>query len=123
MLRPITVLTALVVAIAQDCDKIPAWAKQSFCRASSKCCDAASSRRLAVAAFQGEKKYVNMSMFAMRGEKRIRSIASLKRQKKLRSAKMLDRWQRDGPLTNIVKVSKLSMKKSPITPTNLYDVK
>jgi len=120
MLRTVTLLAALAFAAAQDCDTIPAWAKQNFCRSSTKCCDAASSRRLSAAAGQGKK--MSMGMFAVKAEKRMRSVASVMRAKKHQSAKMLVRWQRDGPLTNIVKVNKRNTNKEGVTATNLYDV-
>jgi len=46
----------------------------------------------------------------------------VKKEKKFRSAKMLDRWQRDGPLTNILKVNKFKTEKDAVKAATLYDV-
>merc|ERR1719148_384744 len=121
MIRAVILLAALALAAGQKCDKIPAWAKQSFCKTTVKCCeDAASSRRLAAAAGQGDD--IDMSGFPMKGDKHMRSIASMMLEKKFPAVKMLDRWQRDGSVANIVKVTKRSATKMGVEPTNLYDV-
>jgi hypothetical protein len=122
MILAVILLAALAPAAGQTCSKIPAPAKQSFCKTTKKCCAAASTRRLGAAAGQGDD--IDMGSFPMKlkGDKHMRSFASMKLEKKFPGVKMLDRWQRDGSVANIVKVTKRSAAKLDVKATNLYDV-